>query len=748
MKQFPVTKRRADGRGGLDRWNSRADSRESAQPRSRIRHQGRGGAGRLVRDLATRLGIQTSYVDMAGQEREAPPETLEALVELWGCSAGNPAEAKHALRELDLRTWRRMVEPVVVAWSGKTPRVDLRLPGDLDPRRVHCRLLLEDGDRREIDPGRNLSRALEKTEIDGRAYVVRRLSIPSPPPGYHWLELEARGRLHRSLVISAPEKSYSPPGGERIWGAFLPMYAARSRESWGAGGLGEWQKLSDWVASLGGTVVSTLPLLAAFLDQPVCEPSPYSPASRLFWNEFYLDIAAVPEFSNSKAAQKAFRSPLIQKRIRDFQKSPLVDYRGEMEVRRKVLEAMAKSFFSGSSSRRDEFERFLGERPVLADYAEFRATGDARQASWHTWDQRMRYGRLEPGDYAEENKRYHCYVQWLMQRQISSLMEQCRARQVQFYLDLPLGVHPDGYDIWRQRDMFAFPASAGAPPDMFFTKGQNWGFAPLHPQRLRERGYQYLLDYLRFQMRHTGMLRVDHVMGLHRLYWVPQGFPATAGAYVTYPAGEMHAIFSLESHRHQTVLVGENLGTVPPAVNEAMERHGWRQMYVVQYEQQPNSRRPLRPPPRASVASINTHDMPTFAAHWQGSDLEDRVDLGLIPRGKLSSERERRRRLNSALAAFLRREGWLKEGGGAEPLPAVLRACLEWLASSPAEILQINLEDLWQETRPQNVPGTSTERPVWRGKACLELESIVNCPDLREFLTRLTSLRRRAARRR
>src|SRR5581483_12125792 len=187
------------------------------------------------------------------------------------------------------------------------------------------------------------------------------------------------------------------------------------------------------------------------------------------------------------------------------------------------------------------------------------------------------------------------------------------------------------YDVWRERRHFAHEAAAGAPPDAFFTKGQNWGFAPLHPERIREHGYGYLRRLLAFQMRHAGVLRIDHVMGLHRLYWIPPGFPAADGAYVRYPAEEWHAIFNLESLRQRTELVGENLGTVPPEVNAAMTRHHLRRMFVVPFEQRPDPRAALTPPPVHSVASVNTHDMPTFAAHWRGLDLAERQALGLIP---------------------------------------------------------------------------------------------------------------------
>ncbi|HYF37730.1 MAG TPA: 4-alpha-glucanotransferase, partial [Prosthecobacter sp.] len=289
---------------------------------------------------------------------------------------------------------------------------------------------------------------------------------------------------------------------------------------------------------------------------------------------------------------------------------------------------------------------------------------------------------------------------------------------------------------------FTLEASAGCPPDPCFTKGQDWGFAPLHPQHIREDGYRYVQEYLRFQMRHTGLLRIDHVMGLHRLYWVPKGLSAAEGAYVTYHADELYAILCLESVRHQTTLVGENLGTVPPEVNSRMDRHELRQMFVVQYEQRPDLKAPLRIPPEHCVASMNTHDMPTFAAHWQGKDITDRAELGLIPKGQLKQERQTRRESNLALAEMLRREGWL--AGERPTMAAVLRAMLHWLADSPAELLLINLEDLILEELPQNVPGTSQERPNWRRKASFTVEELRENAAFAEVLEEVEMIRSEA----
>ena len=347
----------------------------------------------------------------------------------------------------------------------------------------------------------------------------------------------------------------------------------------------------------------------------------------------------------------------------------------------------------------------------------------------------MRLGKLQAADFSDSAKRFHLYAQFVTAEQMRATLAACRKRGQQFYLDLPLGVHSAGYDTWRDSDLFALHCDVGAPPDPVFTKGQNWGFAPLHPEKIRQRRYRYVIDYLRFQMQHTGMLRIDHVMGLHRLYWIPSGMPASQGAYINYHADELHAIFSLESHRNKTMLVGENLGTVPPEVTKAMDRHGLRKMFVVQYEQRPSE--PPATPPALSVASLNTHDMPPFSAVWRGDDLKDRNKLRLVP--NLKTALQERSRMNSTLVDFLRTSKLLPEK---QPdALAVIHRPFKMVGGESRAIGPRESQDLWGETKPQNVPGTSVERPNWKRKSALGLEQIISRPDLSAFLRELTKIR-------
>jgi 4-alpha-glucanotransferase len=682
-----------------------------------------------LRDLAELNGVQPSFIDAANQRRIASPEVLSGVLQALGWPADNDDEVEDSLRKSRLRPYRRGIEPVMVMWDRRGLEVSFHLPAWFAKKPVRMRLHLEAGGEKKLTP---IVRSLGTREIEGEHFATKEFLLGPLPFGYHTLEISAGDRTYRTLILSAPIRSYDEAGAGKSWSAFLPMYAAHSQESWGAGNFSDWERLSRWLGSLGGRVAGTLPLLSAFLDEPVCEPSPYSPASRLFWNEFYLDIERVPEFRVCREAQALVRSKAFQKNLGAFRASEIIDYRAQWKARRKVLERLAEYFFSKASLRRAEFEQFLRKRPEARDYAAFRAVCDTLKTSWHNWPQRLREGRLRRDDYEEPAERFHLYVQWLAHGQMDELVRRSEQNGVKLYLDLPLGVNPDGYDVWRERESFALDANAGAPPDLFFSKGQDWGFAPLHPQRIRESGYRHVLAFLRFQMHHARRLRIDHVMGLHRLYWVPRGFEARQGTYVNYPAGELHAIFNLESHRNRTVLVGENLGTVPPAVDQSMRRHRLRAMYVVQFEERQDPKAALWPPPALSVASLNTHDTPTFAAHWRGDDLMDRVRLGLLRRAELKSAKKHREKLKAALVRFLRTEGFLKRGK--PDTREVLRALLAWLRASESEMVLVNLEDLWLETRPQNVPGTSSERPNWRRKARLTLEELFQDKQLRRLI--------------
>ncbi len=327
---------------------------------------------------------------------------------------------------------------------------------------------------------------------------------------------------------------------------------------------------------------------------------------------------------------------------------------------------------------------------------------------------------------------------------LGELAGTCREKGVRLYFDLPLGVHPLGYDVWRHRDAFALEASGGAPPDSVYPYGQDWGFPPLHPENIRAQGYRYVIDYLRHNLTYADMLRVDHMMGLHRQFWLPRGMDAWHGAYVRYRADELYAILALESCRHRCVIIGEDLGTVPPYVRPAMARHGVRRMFILQYALVDSSIKPPGRVPEGSLVALNTHDMPPFAAFWQGDDFTQRLKLGLLDKNSAAKEKLARRPIKGALVKYLRRKGFLT---GASPgTREVVRACLAYLSASPAGVVLVNLEDLWLETEPQNVPSIHDKYPNWRRRARYRLEEIFKIKEITGMLGEVDQLRKRERR--
>jgi len=674
---------------------------------------------REVIALARELGVQTSYLDVTKRRRTASPEgLLAAISSLLGEDVPSPDAAPVALDRWRAERVAAVTAPVVVAWDGVVPPIALHGPTD---DRAEVRIELETGE--ELT-----ARTRVVTSQQGKATV----SFERPLPfGEHRLVVRPgrRRRAGESLLLSAPSRIGPPPRDRaRDWGVFLPLHALVTERGWGIGDFTGFAELADWVRSIGGGVVASLPLLARFPD----EASPYSPASRLFWDERYVDVER--EISRAGAGVKRFaRSRRLTEAVETLRRSDLVDHAEVALRKRAVLERIAVE-----RSDDPDLRRTLRGLPEVEAYARFRAAGERFGLDWRSWPAGMRDGTIRPRDVAAEAVAYHRLAQVVADAQIAEVGRRSAEDGAGLYLDMPLGTHPDGFDVWRYREDFAAGMSVGAPPDSFFPQGQDWGFPPVHPLRARDHGYTYVRDCLRHVFRHAGIVRVDHVMGLHRVFWVPSGASAEDGVYVRYPAEEWYATLALEAHRQGTVVVGEDLGTVPGEVRSGMRRHGVLRSYVVQYEAVPGIDRIPEPSPDA-LASMNTHDMPTFASFWRGTDVGDRLEDGLLDEEGAERETVAREEIRALLVNALRAAGLLASETPDER--EVLEATLVWLARSDAAYVVVNLEDLWSEVRPVNVPGVMT-RPNWRGRAARSLEELRQSEDVIEILRRVDQARR------
>lgn len=671
----------------------------------------------VLEALARSHGVETEYVDAGGRQRVASREALVAVLAALGAPVDRAGDLEDALRERQQAADRRLVEPIVVSWEGEATIVPLALGWLQRFRGVECRLAIETGGSHE--------------------WSTREPEIALPPDlraGYHDLELSVGGDRVTTRVIRAPSTAHDPD--RRGWGAFLPLHALRTLRSAGTGDLSDLGALLAWTRGLGGAVVATLPLLAQFLDEPF-EATPYRPASRLFWNEAYVDPAAAPGsaggWTGPAGGPRAPSAADLAAEAAALRRAALVDWRAAAAHRRRALEPLAETFFAAGGERSEPFRRFLAENPEASAYARFRSAVE-RSGPWPGWSNRAKAGDLGPGDYDEAAVRYHLYAQWLADLQLAGLAGGGAAG---LYLDVPLGVHPDGFDPWRWPRLFARGASAGAPPDAFFAGGQEWGVPPLHPDRLREDGYRYPAAVLRAHCRKADVVRIDHVMAFHRLFWVPDGVDPTEGVYVRYRPDEWWAVACLESSRHRSAIVGEDLGTVPPETREAIEAHAARRSWVLPFELADDPPR-LSPIPARSVASLDTHDTPTFAGWWRGLD-----DVG---RRTLAEALGQAGARGAGLPAEGTEPGWSDDLPESQRPRPFLEAALRRLAESDARLVLVNLEDLWLEEERQNVPGTSIdERPNWRRKARFSFELFSAMPEVVATLRDVDARRRESA---
>ena len=676
-----------------------------------------------LRTAARLYGVQPSYIDVEGRTRHATVDALVAVLRQLGAPMQSAEDAAAVVAERRGELWRRLAPPVMVAWQGIPATVDLRLLAtEANQAAVEFRVVEESGKTRSGTVPAAKVHTLRTRTVDGVEHVRKRFSLPGPlPAGYHRLHLSVAGRTAEVLVIAAPVRVYEDwtEDDEKHWGVFSPLYALHQERSWGGGDFTDLQALIDEVAGRGGSIVATLPLVSSFV-QVTGDPSPYSPASRLFWNELYVDVRELPELDESPEAAALIADDDFQTAIEELQEQRLLDHGKLMGLKRRVLEKLAEAFFRRGQAdpRWTDFERFLEQRPDVVGYARFRAANAERGMDWMAWPELSD----DLAEYATDPRtRYHLYAQWVTDRQLEETVEHARKAGMTWYTDMPLGVSRDSFDVWSHPEHFALHCSGGSPPDSFFTKGQDWGFPPLHPLASRDDGHAYFIRTLRRQLTYANLLRIDHAMCLHRLWWVPHGLGARNGAYVRYPADELYAILSLESHRRRCGVVAENLGTVPDFINRGLAAHGIAGMYVVQYEARPGAT-PLRTPKDNEVASLNTHDMPPFAAYWDEHDIVDRVDLELLDDAEAVAEGRRRGEIRDALTRMLHAEGHL--GDERPDTAAALRAVSSWLADSPARVVLVNIEDLYLETEPQNVPGTWKERPNWRRRLQFTLDGI------------------------
>jgi 4-alpha-glucanotransferase len=591
---------------------------------------------------AAELGIDTTYVDVHRQRHDADPAALAAVVDMLDAdaAAGGPP----------------VFEPVVIAGRGDPPTSDGHVLGAAHRRVTDTELELADGTIVAV-----------RVLPDGHS-----LAVPEALPiGCHTLRVETFAGSATSTVVCPPQSMLTRGNWHGGSGLFVPTYALWDHDR-PLPSFGLLARLARALADLETEVLTTLPLYATFLEDPF-DPSPYAPASRLHWNEVFLDDESLPPAPVPAPGRYLDWAALARRR------------RGQL------LEAVGTLDDHTSA----ELDRFVNDRPDVEGFARFLT---------------HRPGASDPGGSADRVRRSHELAQYLADRQLAELADAERSgRGAGLAIDLPIGCHVEGYERWAHPELFADGFTIGAPPDLFFTEGQNWGLPPQLPSAGRRSGHRLWRDLLTRAGEHAALLRIDHVMAVHRLWWVPEGFGADQGVYVRYPSQELLAVIAATAAQCDTVVVGEDLGTVPDEVRDLLAEWEMLGMHEEQFHMTP----PMMPDtgladiPARSVTGIRTHDMQPFAAF-----VTEQGD-GLV---------EYRRRLGVEL--------------GREVGPSygeVLDAVLELLARSPSALVTVDLDDLTGETEHHNVPGKVLESS-WGRRLDRPLSELLDDPDVHRRL--------------
>ncbi len=630
---------------------------------------------RVLRSLAKALGVYTRYKDGLGKRVIVPPETLVRVCAALGAPVERPGDATAALRAHRATRKGGLVPPVLVAWDGVLPPVVIAEDGPM-----HAEMRLEDGDGAKL------------ATSGGELRATRPL-----PLGYHRLTVEDSHRRETCTVIAAPVQAWRRPGSLRSWGVGTQLAALRSARSRSMGDLQDLESLCRWIGARGGDLVTVLPLLPTF-NSEWPEPSPYSAVSRLFWSELILDLGDA-------------HHPTARPTTLDVT-------RADAEVRAALAGHPAPPV-----SLLDE---------ELVRYAQFRGAQARLGRNWRDWPSLARAGTLQPDHVDAEEERFHLVAQTLARRQLHDLRQRLEHDGFRLGLDLAVGGHPDGYDPWSRQALFGDGMSVGAPPDLGFPSGQDWGFSPVLPDASRHEGHQYVAASIAHQARLAGVLRVDHIMAWTRLYWIPHGFALHEGTYVSYPAEELFAVLTLESRRGRCEVVGENLGNVPREIYEALPRHQIWGMYLAQFQASKDPH--VAPPTAADMALVGTHDTPTFAGWLAGHDIAERVRYRLLAEEAVGSVRKERTRATRRLAKRMHRT--VKD-----PLP-LLTELLEWLGRSESPLVVPWLEDFWLEDVGVNLPGTrSSARPNWQRPMRRLLDEIFADAEIDAMVRRLQRAR-------
>ena len=672
-------------------------------------------------ELAEAYGVATEFWDWRGNHVSVGLETIVAVLTSLGVDVATPESVDASLAAVHEAPWRRTLPPCTVVRQGEAREIPVHVPHG-EPVAVH--LLLEDGRAsRELA---HVDRYVEPREVAGQLVGEATMALPPDLPlGWHTIEARTGAETDviatASLVVTPDYLGLPESMGQhgRAWGFMTQLYSVRSKRSWAHGDIEDLSELARWSgAELGAGFVLVNPLHAPAPTVPV-EPSPYLPVTRRFVSPLYIRVEEVPEFGYlGGAARTDIERMGLELRALNAA-DLLVDRDAVWEAKRSAL-----SMLHGvprSPGRQADYDLFLArEGAGLRDFAIWCALADVHGPVWSQWPDSLRDPRsavvARTANELADRVDFYCWLQWVVDEQLGAAHRRALDAGMSLGVlhDLAVGVHRDGADTWALQDVMGRGVTVGAPPDAFNQQGQNWSQPPWRPDRLVEASYAPYRDMLRTVLRHAGGVRVDHVLGLFRLWWVPEGRPPSEGTYVRFDHDALIGILALEARRAGALVVGEDLGTVEPWVRDYLEERGILGTSILWFEQNWDEGTPLPPESwrELCLAAVTTHDLPPTAGYLAGEHIRIRAELGLLTR-TIEEEQRIDAQERAAWLDLLVARGWLAETAR-EDEEAVVVALHRALAATPSRLLGVSLTDAVGDRRAINQPGTDTEYPNWR----------------------------------
>jgi 4-alpha-glucanotransferase len=723
--------------------------------------------------LIEQRGIGSDFIDAWGKPAKIEKHNQQKLLQAMGYSLDNEALLIEQIEDEAIEYWMSALSPVKVIRAGEQLRLLMRTSIALAGKTHSIKIVLESGQSitHKFVPVDSVLVASQ--EIDGLEWQEYQIDLPTCKTlGYHQIQLTTNRKIiARSLLIVAPKSCYIPKAikqGKKVWGLSVQLYCVRSHRNWGIGDFTDLVNLAEQAAAQGADFIGLNPIHSLYPANPdAC--SPYGPSSRRWLNHLYLDVQSIPCFDDA-SVQAWYNTSEVQTTLDKLRAVEFVDYIGVSKIKFEALELVfkvfSKQYLSKKTSQKEAFAKFVKEG---GNSLKTLAIFEALQMSlleqgkecwgWPVFPEEMQSAEsAEVAEFAKKNKKrvdFFLFLQWQSSLQFEKASKAATksGMEIGIYRDLAVGVSEGGAEIWGNKSLYCTDVSVGAPPDILGPLGQKWGLPPMDPAQLSQQQYQPITDMFASNMKASGALRIDHVMALLRLWWVHKDDDASQGAYVNYPVDDLLAILALESHRNKSMVIGEDLGTVPDSIRDKLQQNGMFSYRLFFFEQAEDGG--FYSPshyPEQSMATLTTHDMPTLSGFWHCDDLALGKEVGLYPDQDVLNHlydvrHENKQHILNSLHGHHSIDSNISPDVNYVGMSTELNYGMQThMATGSSALLSLQLEDWLQMDKPVNIPGTFNEYPNWKRKLSHNLEDIFNQEPIKHLTAELTKRREQASR--